>query len=44
RDWWDEEVFLGLMRLRGMESRSRYAEGFVASKVMLGLTSEQGRP
>ncbi|ANH36547.1 GlcNAc-PI de-N-acetylase [Nocardioides dokdonensis FR1436] len=35
RDWWDEEMFLGLMRLRGMECRSRYAEGFVASKVLL---------
>ena len=37
RDWWDEELFLGLMRLRGVESRARYAEGFSASKVTLGL-------
>ena len=28
RDWWDEEVFLGLARLRGMECRARYAEAF----------------
>ena len=27
-DWWDDEMFLGLMRIRGMECRSRYAEGF----------------
>jgi LmbE family N-acetylglucosaminyl deacetylase len=32
RDWWDEEMFLGLMRLRGMECRRRYAEGFVVVK------------
>ncbi len=37
RDWWDDEVFLGLMRLRGMESRSRYAEGFVIRKSTLAL-------
>lgn len=35
RDWWDEEVFLGLARLRGMECRSRYAEGFVCRKAVL---------
>ena len=28
RDWWDEETFLGLARLRGMECRARYAEAF----------------
>lgn len=32
RDWWDEEVFLGLARLRGMECRTRYAEAFVCRK------------
>lgn len=37
RDWWDDELYLGLMRVRGVESRSRYAEGFSASKVVLGL-------
>lgn len=37
RDWWDDEVFLGLMRLRGVEARTRYAEGFVSDKVRLDL-------
>lgn len=37
RDWWDDEVFLGLMRLRGVECRSRYAEAFYCSKLLLGL-------
>lgn len=35
RDWWDEETFLGLARLRGMECRSRYAEAFALSKATL---------
>jgi LmbE family N-acetylglucosaminyl deacetylase len=42
RDWWDDEVFLGLMRLRGLETRSRYAEGFFATKVALRLDMEEG--
>jgi LmbE family N-acetylglucosaminyl deacetylase len=37
REWWDDDVFCGLMRLRGMESRSRYAEGFTSPKVLLDL-------
>lgn len=37
RDWWDEETFRGLLRLRGVESRSRYAEGFTSSKMTLNL-------
>jgi LmbE family N-acetylglucosaminyl deacetylase len=37
RDWWDEELFLGLMRLRGVECKARYAEAFHASKVRLQL-------
>jgi LmbE family N-acetylglucosaminyl deacetylase len=37
RDWWDEEMFLGLMRLRGMECRSRYAEGFLVKKALVTL-------
>jgi hypothetical protein len=40
RDWWDEETFLGLMRLRGIECRSHYAEGFVVQKAVLGLGRE----
>jgi LmbE family N-acetylglucosaminyl deacetylase len=35
RDWWDEETFLGLARLRGMECRSRYAEAFTVPKAAL---------
>lgn len=37
RHWFDEELFLGLMRIRGMECRapSRYAEGFDARKWVL---------
>jgi LmbE family N-acetylglucosaminyl deacetylase len=35
RDWWDDEVFLGLARLRGMECRSRYAEAFDCDKASL---------
>jgi LmbE family N-acetylglucosaminyl deacetylase len=37
RDWWDEGMFLGLMRVRGMECRSLYAEAFTVSKARLGL-------
>jgi LmbE family N-acetylglucosaminyl deacetylase len=36
RDWWDDEVFLGLARLRGMECRAPYAEAFFCSKLVLG--------
>ncbi len=35
RDWWDDEVFLGLARLRGMECRAPYAEAFTSTKVLL---------
>ena len=37
RDWWDDETFLALMRIRGMECRSRYAEAFQASKAVLSV-------
>lgn len=40
RDWWDDELFLGLMRVRGMEARAPYAEGFFTSKVLLDLGGE----
>ncbi len=33
RDWWDDEVFLGLARLRGMECRAPYAEAFSVREV-----------
>jgi GlcNAc-PI de-N-acetylase len=35
RDWWDDEVFLGLARLRGMECRSPYAEAFTCTKSLI---------
>jgi len=35
RDWWDDEVFLGLARLRGMECRARYAEAFRCTKLLI---------
>jgi len=34
-DWWDDEVFLGLMRLRGMECRRPYAEAFHVAKALV---------
>jgi LmbE family N-acetylglucosaminyl deacetylase len=37
RDWWDDEVFLGLARLRGMECRAKYAEAFTCTKAILRL-------
>ncbi len=37
RDWWDDEVFLGFARLRGMECRSRYAEAYRVEKAVLCL-------
>ena len=38
RDWWDDEVFLGLARLRGVECRSPYAEAFSCTKSVLRLS------
>jgi LmbE family N-acetylglucosaminyl deacetylase len=35
RDWWDNDVFLGLARLRGMECRARYAEAFSCEKLVI---------
>jgi LmbE family N-acetylglucosaminyl deacetylase len=35
RDWWGEETFLALARLRGMECRSRYAEAFSCGKLVI---------
>jgi LmbE family N-acetylglucosaminyl deacetylase len=35
KDWFDGETFRGLARLRGVECRSRYAEAFQASKILL---------
>jgi LmbE family N-acetylglucosaminyl deacetylase len=33
-DWFDHEAFLGLMRVRGAQCRSRYAEAFGADKIV----------
>jgi LmbE family N-acetylglucosaminyl deacetylase len=33
--WFDSETFSGLARLRGIEARTHYAEGFVARKLVL---------
>jgi LmbE family N-acetylglucosaminyl deacetylase len=37
RHWFDHETFLGLMRLRGVQCNSRYAEAFVVEKSLLRL-------
>jgi LmbE family N-acetylglucosaminyl deacetylase len=45
-DWWDDEVFLGLARLRGMECRMRYAEAFRCAKSVIvpaALTPDTSR-
>jgi LmbE family N-acetylglucosaminyl deacetylase len=39
KPWFDDEAFLGLMRIRGVQCRHRYAEGFVADKVCFSPTS-----
>jgi LmbE family N-acetylglucosaminyl deacetylase len=35
RDWWDDDVFLGMARLRGMECRAPYAEAFHCMKLLI---------
>lgn len=35
RDWWDDEVFLGIARLRGVECRAPYAEAFSCAKTVI---------
>ena len=35
REWWDDEVFLGLARLRGVECRAPYAEAFSCAKSVI---------
>lgn len=37
RDWFDDETFLGLMRVRGVQCRTRYAEAFTVEKAVLGV-------
>jgi len=43
RDWWDEETFLGLARLRGIECRARYAEAFTCTKLVISLSAKTVR-
>ena len=43
RDWWDRDLFLGLMRLRGVECRHTYAEGFTIGKAVLDLRTRDLR-
>jgi LmbE family N-acetylglucosaminyl deacetylase len=38
KHWFDEELFRGLMRIRGMESATRYAEAFTCRKLALTLS------
>jgi LmbE family N-acetylglucosaminyl deacetylase len=35
RDWFDDEVLLGLMRVRGVQCRARFAEAFTVEKAVL---------
>jgi LmbE family N-acetylglucosaminyl deacetylase len=35
RDWWDDEVFLGMARLRGVECRVSHAEAFTCTKSLI---------
>ena len=43
RAWWDDEVFLGLARLRGMECRAPYAEAFACTKSLVRVDIPAGR-
>lgn len=42
RDWFDERVFLGLARLRGMECRAGYAEAFTCRKIVISPQGTDG--
>lgn len=35
RDWWSDETFLSIMKLRGIECRAAYAEAFHSNKMVL---------
>lgn len=35
KHWFDSETFRGLMRIRGLESNTRYAEAFIARKFVV---------
>ncbi len=36
KHWFDEETFRGLMRIRGLESNTKYAEAFHVRKMVIG--------
>ncbi len=38
RTWWDDETFRAILRLRGVECQTRYAEGFVVNKAILDFS------
>jgi LmbE family N-acetylglucosaminyl deacetylase len=44
RQWWDDEVFLGLARLRGVECRAPYAEAFTCTKSLICVQFPQHGP
>jgi LmbE family N-acetylglucosaminyl deacetylase len=44
RQWWDDEVFLAMARLRGMECRAPYAEAFTCTKSVISLSSVISSP
>lgn len=37
RDWWSDDLFLGLARLRGVECRAPFAEAFTCTKCTLSV-------
>ncbi|SDO73393.1 N-acetylglucosaminyl deacetylase, LmbE family [Nakamurella panacisegetis] len=43
-DWFDREAFLALLRIRGAQCHTRYAEGFVTEKITVDLTSGSLHP
>jgi hypothetical protein len=38
KDWYDEETFLGLARVRGVQCHARYAEAFHSNTIVLDLS------
>lgn len=42
KPWYDEESFLALMRIRGLECHTRYAEAFTCTKAVLDLPAGRG--
>lgn len=37
KHWFSKDLFMGLMRIRGMESATKYAEAFYSRKLVIGL-------